>query len=287
MKDIIIFGASEGGKNYLSKQKEYNVVKILDNDRAKWGKKLEGIVIESPEVLLDFHQYHQIVITSMYYDEIENQLVNEFFVEKEKVLPPPKRYLKVAYEPFMDMKTLKVAKETLSDIVEVSRDNGIICYLDFGTLLGYVRDRDLIPWDDDIDLSVRENDFPKFIEVMREYTCNKKELWESYISRDKDGSILSMSLTLKETNLNLRYFSINISCLMFSEGFAIQSYNKVKDQYFLDYQSLDVDGNTFYVPFNYKSYLAETYGDWKTPQKNITYELYKRQFSTESRQWLR
>ena len=58
--------------------------------------------------------------------------------------------------------------EMLKTIDALCQKHGITYYLEGGTLLGAVRHKDFIPWDDDADLSMRRADFKKFLEVAHE-----------------------------------------------------------------------------------------------------------------------
>ncbi len=72
--DIILFGASITGQEYVMKSKK-EVAYFIDNDLRKWGKTLLGIPIHSPNVIVNLKSgTYQIVVTSVYYKEISEQL---------------------------------------------------------------------------------------------------------------------------------------------------------------------------------------------------------------------
>src|SRR5689334_18569499 len=51
-------------------------------------------------------------------------------------------------------KNLVKAREMLFKTVDLLEENGIPYHLEGGTLLGIVRDKELLPWDHDVDVSV-------------------------------------------------------------------------------------------------------------------------------------
>lgn len=66
--------------------------------------------------------------------------------------------------------------EMLCDIDKRCRENGIKLFLVGGSLLGAVRHRDFIPWDDDIDLGAVRSDYEKLKSIFQEQFSDKYEL---------------------------------------------------------------------------------------------------------------
>ncbi len=56
----------------------------------------------------------------------------------------------------------------LDELQALFNKYGLLYYADFGTLLGAVRHKGIIPWDDDIDISMPRADFMKLLEHAEE-----------------------------------------------------------------------------------------------------------------------
>lgn len=66
-------------------------------------------------------------------------------------------------------------QEVLSEIIRVCEKYDIAYYADYGTLLGAVRHKGFVPWDDDVDISVQRKDYERLFKIL------PSELPESYV----------------------------------------------------------------------------------------------------------
>ena len=64
--------------------------------------------------------------------------------------------------------------DILCDIARFCRENGIRYFLCGGTLLGAIRHKGFIPWDDDVDIGMLRPDYERFLET---YKSDHNELW--------------------------------------------------------------------------------------------------------------
>lgn len=65
------------------------------------------------------------------------------------------------------IKSVKEIRQIQMDIVRyinrISRQNGLNCYMSGGSLLGAIRHKGYIPWDDDVDMMMMRSDYKKLI----------------------------------------------------------------------------------------------------------------------------
>lgn len=91
--------------------------------------------------------------------------------------------------------------DTLKSIDKCCRENNIKYSLSWGTLLGAIRHKGFIPWDDDVDLMMSRKDYNKFIEV---YNDPKFKIYTP--SRDKNCIQLLTKVYRKDTKVIFDYY---------------------------------------------------------------------------------
>ena len=69
------------------------------------------------------------------------------------------------YEPEVLKKLQAVETEILADFNTLCEENGIDYFAVGGTLIGTVRHKGFIPWDDDIDLGMTRKNYDKFLQI--------------------------------------------------------------------------------------------------------------------------
>jgi len=75
----------------------------------------------------------------------------------------------------------KFQLETLDEFVRICEENNLTYFLTSGTLLGAVRHKGFIPWDDDIDVAMPRNDYDSFLNIFQK----ENTIFNYYIAADQ------------------------------------------------------------------------------------------------------
>lgn len=184
---------------------------------------------------------------------------------------------------FENQQDLKEASEILLTITALFEDAGIEYYLEGGTLLGLVRDGEILPWDHDLDLSVNEAELSKVRRL--KWKCLAKGFRLSFRhSKFSEGPIRKGSVSLIKikplgkpflnffTGRKVLHFVV---CDVFvkpsdKEYYYWQAKRKimrVARKYHDATDAITYRNRTIKVPNFYEEYLTEKYGDWSKPVK--------------------
>jgi hypothetical protein len=184
---------------------------------------------------------------------------------------------------FQDKPVLEMAQKALCWVTQALNASPYAYYLDGGTLLGIARGGNLIPWDNDLDLSILAEDTRSVyahleqkldaLETLTQCSWTLKyllhktsnDIWAAGDIRKiyfKASNNLTMALIARYQHNDFRYYS------------AVSRLFRNSAHYFSGNETLMFQNTLMKVPKNYKNFLTETYGNWKEEKQDWTYEDY-------------
>lgn len=140
----------------------------------------------------------------------------------------------------------------LKHVTQILDENNIPYWLDYGTLLGAIRDNDLIDGDNDIDIGTFKKDHPRI-----------QTLLEKALPRNKIQPNGAYNEHINVSNHGSRYTHLDIYGYTQKDGFIqIEHYSKPRlNEWMFPLQEVKVKGISFRVPNMPELILEAEYGD--------------------------
>jgi len=171
----------------------------------------------------------------------------------------------------------KTACRMLTDTTKILNENNINYFFDAGGLLGLMRDGDLIPWDNDLDMLLPSDEFNKFTSIIPEL---KKKNWRVYTyTMEADGPGWKKG-DAKGIKLFNHFF------LKFGRGRIVMDITVIyrKDEscyrkamgrtwelparHFKRFDTFNFKNQSIKIPVETEEYLSYVYGDWRKPKQD-------------------
>ena len=178
------------------------------------------------------------------------------------------------------------AMKMLKDVAGVLKKNKVRFILDCGTLLGFVRENRILPWDNDMDISVASTELPKlrkcaFLLWLKGYRVRFARAGYSYGPikkgaprilkvRNRKGFLHRGDILL---DIFIKYPDIDGDYVLMVGRDDESIIQKFPAAHLMKLTEYCVDGNVFPIPEDYDGYLTGRYGDWRTPVKD--WDFYK------------
>ncbi len=163
-----------------------------------------------------------------------------------------------------------VLLEMLNDLVSVLDKNGINYWLDYGTLLGAVRHKGFIPWDDDLDLGVLYFDKERIVKSV------EKELKDSYriFNFGEHDKFLKLERSFGNNTITIDIFlykneSEKLQAKFFPDGIVYN--NPFPFDSIFPLKTMKFESSEFKVPNEYDLYLKKNYGEYMSLPKSSHY----------------
>ena len=169
----------------------------------------------------------------------------------------------------------RFAKKMLLDVCQMFNESDIRYMVDQGTLIGIARDGDLLPWDDDVDIALPNDQLPKVQALLPRLKSMGYQIRFRYMFYPfrawKEGDLQCIKIrTVRWALLRSRFrMDINIKYPDSGQYFWHSMGNTCKTdaRHFDDFETIEYDSHQLRVPADYSEYLSEKYGDWMTPDR--------------------
>jgi phosphorylcholine metabolism protein LicD len=185
--------------------------------------------------------------------------------------------------PVLTEKNLVNARKILFLVASLFESHGIQYHLEGGTLLGIVRDHDLLPWDYDVDISIPYDQLENVKKLRRQFLLKGYKL---SIKRSKRGAgpidvgdpyiikvkpILDHILNWFISGYEKHFIVLDIFLKKEHEGYVYWEAKgktmRVESKYYKSYDLIEFRNVNIRTPNFYKEYLTQKYGDWSVPIK--------------------
>jgi len=198
-------------------------------------------------------------------------------------------------QTFRNPKHIENSLKILKILIQTLDNHKIRYYLDFGTLIGAMRENALIPWDNDIDISlIDEEDYHKIPLILNE--IKKKYGYRTYLhtfnssfkkhkKKNPNATLPKIDFATQDSyqiakirNNKFWIFGRGAVCLdIFFKytkenklyWFAFGETNEISSEPLKEgFTKIDFYGMSCTIPTAYDTYLTSIYGQWKTPNES-------------------
>lgn len=179
---------------------------------------------------------------------------------------------------------IKRPEQMLEEMVGILESLNIDYVLDWGTLLGAVRDGDFIKNDwNDIDITTLHNAsiIPQILEKVIEAGFTVKKSGQSWSPEKKASAMIKVMKN--GVGVDVFFMRVKGEYAWISRGDKKKTYyRRIKKSYYEDTDTILFKGRLYKKPRLVEEYLTDRYGDWRSPIAREDYDYRKEPSMVES-----
>lgn len=179
-------------------------------------------------------------------------------------------------------KNLKVAEKMLEDVTRIFEKHGVKYWLDFGTLLGIEREGRILPWDDDMDISIFEEDRQKVHDIVLPEIdkLNYRTYSRYHHIHDevlKNGDFRAFRVRNYRWKFFRGYVKIDIFVMYKKDDYhywyELGNRHRLPSSLLEEFDTIEFNGKKYTKPKETDAYLTYHYGDWRIPISDYNSEV--------------
>lgn len=184
---------------------------------------------------------------------------------------------------------LNILRKQLIDVCNTLDKMGVEYHLEGGTLLGIVRDGDILPWDKDTDISIMARDAYRLPELMRGlrmigWRCKLRRFeTDNAFARKGDARVLKVKRRSKWFFTQDKRHMLDVF-VKHSDGKQVfwqagNCFMAVDAKYYEGHDEISWKGMKVKIPKFHEAFLEEKYGNWRVPVKDWDFTMEKTIFA--------
>ena len=193
-------------------------------------------------------------------------------IPKKPIVSLPKPWYKEVKQIKLKGDYLTRMKDMLFDILNIFEELNIRHWIDDGTLLGIIRDGELIPWDHDVDIGISGKSAEKVVKnwykFFPKYLVRKKTVNSIWLPGDIwDIKVRTPWEKLIHINFHIDLF-VKYKVNSHYHWIDCGAFKHIADKFYDNLDSIAWEGRDVPIPCNVEEYLNIRYGNWRIPDKN-------------------
>lgn len=169
----------------------------------------------------------------------------------------------------------EIALNMLKRVTNILDHKEINYWLEGGTLLGIIRENRLLPWDNDMDISLTEEYYDTILETVEAIKKLGYMVWFKEFEKNDPPFKQGIKRIIKIRNRKLYFIRGEVALDIFIKFKKDDEYfwqvgqkrKSVPAHFYDELREHEFDGKKYLVPKESEEYLSFRYGDWKTPVK--------------------
>jgi len=181
---------------------------------------------------------------------------------------------------------IELSNRVFKDVIDVLNENDVHYFLDYGTLLGFVREGEFVKRDFDIDITILSNSFSdlkKIYNTLKQLDKKGLRFGRAFLKHNGIDILRKANIIVNDKNGNFTKLELSIGYIVKDKIYKVtgveggELFGAPTPADMIDLITVWWKDRYVKIPKNPEVALEYHYGDWKTPRDDVS-STYKKPF---------